>query len=385
MRQIPYSHQSIDSRDIKEVVRTLRSGWITQGPRVPDFEDALCAYAGAKYAVAVSSGTAALHIAYLAAGINKGDAVITSPITFLASANCILYCQGKPVFADIEEDTGNIECAQIKDKLAKNTKAIIPVHFAGSPCDMEKIRELCVKNHLVLIEDAAHAFGAKYRGLKIGACKFSDMAVFSFHPVKSITTGEGGAVLTNSREFYNKLLKLRTHGVTKVKQDFANKDSGDWYYEMQDLGFNYRLTDIQASLGISQLKKMDTFIEKRRQIAGAYQKHFAGNSYFDIPQEREYSSSAWHLYPIRLKDKFKNKRKEVFSRMRSMGLGVQVHYIPVYLQPYYKKLGFKAGLCPREEDFYSRQISLPIYPDLRPAQIKYVIAAVLKAFKELKI
>ncbi|NQT66898.1 MAG: UDP-4-amino-4,6-dideoxy-N-acetyl-beta-L-altrosamine transaminase [Actinobacteria bacterium] len=381
MKIIPYGRQWVDASDIREVIKVLKSDWLTQGPKIKEFEDALCKYTGAKYAVAVSSGTAALHIACLAAGIKSGDEVITSPITFVASANSILYCGGTPVFADIQKDTVNIDPEEIRKKISPNTKAIIPVHFAGHPCDLEEISLIAQKHNLLVIEDAAHALGAEYKNTKIGSCKYSDMAIFSFHPVKSITTGEGGTILTNNEEIFKKLLIFRNHGIAKEKAELMNKNEGPWFYEMQELGFNYRITDIQATLGISQLKKINSFISDRREIAKFYNKSFKGNNYFDIPVEREYVFSAYHLYPIRVKDKFKVQKKEIFNKMRDSGLGIQVHYIPVYLQPFYKKLGYKIKICPKAEDFYEKEISIPMYPSLKDTQIKFVVKEILKIFK----
>jgi UDP-4-amino-4,6-dideoxy-N-acetyl-beta-L-altrosamine transaminase len=363
-------------------VRVLSSDFITQGPKIKEFEQALCKYTGARYAVVVSSATAALHISCIAAGISDKDEVITSPITFVASANCILYCGARPVFADTNPHTANIEPANIEKSITERTKAIIPVHFAGQPCDLEAINNIARRHGLIAIEDAAHALGAEYKGNKIGSCRYSDMAVFSFHPVKSITTGEGGAILTNNPKFYKKLLALREHGIKK--EVLKKKSIGAWYYEMQFLGFNYRLTDIQAALGISQLGKLGSFIAKRREIAKTYDRNFKDNPYFDIPVGRKDVSSAHHLYPIRLKDRYKRRKKRIFSEMRKQSLGVQVHYIPVYLQPYYRNLEFRTGLCPLAEDFYEREISIPLYPSLKPAEVNYVIRTILGIFKRMK-
>ena len=379
MKTIPYSHQSIDAGDIRAVVKVLKSGWITQGPAIKSFEDALCRYTGAKYAVCVSNGTAALHLACLAAGLKSGDEVITSPITFAASANCALYCGAKPVFADIQPQTLNIDPEEIKKKINRKTKIVIPVHFAGYPCDLEGIHKIAKKHRLIVIEDAAHALGAEYKKEKIGSCRYSDMAIFSFHPVKSITTGEGGAVMTNNKKFYQRLLMLRTHGITKDNLIYGSQ--GGWYYEMRDLGFNYRITDIQAALGVSQLKKIDKFISRRRKIAGIYNQAFGNNPCFDIPVEGKGIISAYHLYPIRLKGEFAGKRKEAFGRLKEKGLGVQVHYIPVYLQPYYRKnLSYKPGICPNAEDYYRRAVSLPLYPGMFDSQVKQVIRKVKEVF-----
>lgn len=380
MKTIPYGHQYIDKEDIESVVKVLRSDWLTQGPMVEKFEKSLCKYTGAKYAVAVSNGTAALHVACLAAGIGKNDEVVTSPLTFLASANCVLYCGGKPIFADISSSTGNILTSEIGKKISNKTKAVIPVHFAGLPCDVKQIKKAISSKKIIIIEDAAHAIGAKCRGEKIGSCKYSNMTIFSFHPVKAITTGEGGAVMTNDKELYKRLLLYRNHGVTKT--DLVGERHGDWYYEMQQLGYNYRITDIQSALGITQMKKLPRFINKRRKIAQIYRKAFEGNSYFDIPHDREHFDSAYHLFPIRLKKKYMNKRSDIFSKMRKAGLGVQVHYIPVYLQPYYKGLGYRKGICPTAEDFYDRIISIPIYYGMKKGEIEYVIKTIFKIFKE---
>ena len=295
---IPYGRHYIDDEDIAEVIKVLKSDFITQGPKIKEFEDALCKYTGAKYAVAVSSGTAALHLACLASGIGRGDEVITSPITFVASANCVLYCGGIPLFVDIQNDTLNIDPEKIISKITNKTRAIIPVHFAGHPCDLEEIHSIAKKYRLFVIEDACHALGAEYRGTKIGSCQYSDMTVFSFHPVKSITTGEGGAILTNNETLYEKLLTLRTHGITKDKEKWKAREEGDWYYEMQYLGYNYRITDFQCALGISQLRKLDRFISRRREIARIYTERLSRVEGIILPVERQYVKYAWHLYTI---------------------------------------------------------------------------------------
>jgi len=393
---IPYSRQLIDDADIEEVVRILKSDWLTQGPKVKEFEEALAAYCGAKYAAVFSSGTAALHAAYFVTDINKDNEIITSPITFLSTANAALFLGAKPVFVDIEPDTGNINLDLIEGAITEKTKAIVPVDYAGHPVDLEKILKIAKKHNLLLIEDACHALGAEYKGKKIGNYKYSDMTVFSFHPVKPITTGEGGAVLTNNKEYYEKLIMFRQHGVTKNPKKFLNKSlsftphtshltlhANHWYYEMQFLGYNYRLTDIQCALGISQLKKLDKFIERRRQIVEIYKEAFENNDFFNLPVEKNYAKSSWHLYPIRLKDKYKDKKKEIFAKLREKGLGVQVHYIPVYWQPYYQKLGYKKGICPNAEDFYEREVSIPLYPKMSDEDIEYVVGTVLRVFKEI--
>lgn len=377
MRNIPYGRQSIDSCDIGEVVKVLKSAWITQGPKIKEFEDALCRYTGAKYAVVVSSGTAALHIACLAAGLKNGDEGITSPITFVASANCILYCRAKPVFADIQEDTVNIDPEEIRKKITKKTKVIIPVHFAGHPCDMQEIHRIARKHKLIVIEDACHALGAEYRGSRIGACKYSDMAVFSFHPVKSITTGEGGAILTNNRKYYEKLLLFRTHGIIKEKSKLRDKKEGGWYYEMQELGFNYRITDLQCALGMSQLGRIESFIESRRKIVNIYNENLSEVEDIFLPREYKNVKSAWHIYCVRLKD-YKQK-KNVFLKLQSAGISPQVHYMPVHLQPYYRdNFGYKMGDYKKSEAYYQRALTLPLYPGLKPNELGYVLSILKK-------
>ncbi|MBI5701709.1 UDP-4-amino-4,6-dideoxy-N-acetyl-beta-L-altrosamine transaminase [Candidatus Saganbacteria bacterium] len=369
MVQIPYATQWIDEEDVKEVIEVLRSGYLTQGPRIAEFEKKVADYCGAKYAVVVNSGTAALHAACFAAGIKPGDEVITSPITFVASANCILYCGGKPVFADIQADTINIDPKEIEKKVGSKTKAVIPVHFAGHPCDLEEIADVAKKKKLIVIEDAAHALGAEYKGARIGSCKYSDMAIFCFHATKIITTGEGGMILTNNEEYYRKLLMFRTHGITRDPKIMKNNNEGDWYYEMQYLGYNYRLTDFQCALGIRQMDKLEGFVARRREIAGKYNQAFRDIDGIGLPVEKEQVKSSWHLYPIQIK----NNRRKVFEDLRSEGIGGNVHYIPVYLQPYYQKLGYRQGLCRLAEEYYWQCISLPMYPKLTDSDQDYVI------------
>jgi len=377
MKRIPYTRQDIDKDDIRGVVNVLRSDWLTQGPKIKEFEDALCRYTGARYAVAVSNGTAALHVACLAAGIKKGDEVITSPITFVASANSVLYTGGTPVFADIQEDTVNINPEEIKRKITKKTKAIIPVDFAGHPCDLKEINEICKKHNLLMIEDAAHALGAEYRGKKIGNCRYSDMTIFSFHPAKSITTGEGGAVLTNNEDLYEKLKSFRTHGITKCENRFKFRNperDGSWYYEMHDLGFNYRITDFQCAIGITQLKKLNDFIIKRREIVAMYENELSKLESIQLPIENKYVRSSWHIYCLRLKDH--GRRKLIFDKLCSMGIAANVHYIPVHLQPYYRKrFGYKDGNYPEAEKYYESVITIPLFPSMKIAETRYIIKA----------
>lgn len=379
MKIIPYGRQWVDASDIREVVKVLKSDWLTQGPKIKEFEDALCKYTGAKYAVAVSNGTAALHIACLAADIKRGDEVITSPITFVASANSILYCGGTPVFADIQEDVVNIDPDEIKKKISPNTKAIIPVHFAGHPCDLEEIKKIAEKHNLSIIEDASHALGSEYKNSKIGSCKYSDMTIFSFHPVKHITTGEGGAVLTNRKDLYLRLLLFRNHGITKDREKMA-KFEGPWYYEMQELGFNYRITDLQCTLGISQLKKLNNFLERRRELVSIYNRNFCEINKFKLPIEKPYVKSAWHIYYIRLKES--SKRSLIFQELQKFNIGVQVHYIPVHLQPYYRdRFGYKLGDYLKAENYYKSTITLPLYPQMLNSEIQYVINVLKREIK----
>lgn len=377
LESIPYSTQWIDERDIEAVVDVLRGGWITQGPVVKRFETEFAAYCGAKYAVAVSSGTAALHLACLAAGIAVGDKVATTPITFVASANCALYVGGEPRFVDIEPATRNLSPQGLAKLFSQEKiKAVIPVHFSGLPCEMELIRETAERHGSIVIEDACHALGARYRTaddrwVNVGACENSDMTVFSFHPVKQITTGEGGAVTTNSRELYEKLTMLRTHGITKAP-DKMEKNHGPWYYEMQMLGFNYRLTDFQCALGSSQLAKNDAWVARREQIAARYDEAFAPIKTMTRPARLPGYKSAHHLYVIEVDD-----RDKVFDDLLQRGLGVQVHYIPVHLQPYYgRRLGYKEGDFPQSEAYYRRCVSIPLYPKMTDDQVEIVINTV---------
>ncbi|MCF7888040.1 MAG: UDP-4-amino-4,6-dideoxy-N-acetyl-beta-L-altrosamine transaminase [Candidatus Omnitrophica bacterium] len=377
MKQIPYANQWIEEDDMLAVTNALKSSNLTQGPLIEEFEKNMAQYCGVKYAVAVNSGTSALHIACLAAGVGGGDEVITSANTFVASANCVLYCGGKPVFADIEADTACIDPKDIKKKITDKTKAIIPVHFAGQPADMEEIHKIAKEKNLVIIEDAAHAIGAKYRvrnshdWVKVGSCFHSDMTILSFHPVKHITTGEGGMVLTNNHDLYEKLVFFRSHGITRNKK-YMKETEGLWYYEMHELGFNYRITDIQCSLGISQLKKIDRFIAKRKEIAKIYDKAFSEIEQLDYIKERDGFDSSRHLYVILTED-----RKNVFNWLiAEANMLVNVHYIPVYFHPYYRRLGHRRGLCPVAENYYSRAISIPMFPKLTINEAEYVVAKI---------
>ena len=381
MRTIPYGRQWIDDEDIKEVEKVLKSNYITQGPKVKEFEESVCDYTGARYAVAFNSGTSALHGAMFAAGVKEGTEVITSPITFVATSNAVMYLGGIPRFVDIDPTTYCIDIEKIEEKITAKTKVIAPVDYAGYPVNMKQIREIADKYDLMIVEDAAHALGAKRYGKKMG--EEADLTVLSFHPVKHITTGEGGMVLTNDEELYHKLRLFRTHGITKDERFLEKKDVGPWYYEMQMLGFNYRLTDIQCALGISQMKKLERFIKRRNEIALRYDEAFSGHEDIVIPPKPDYPDSrhAYHLYPVRIKGK---NRRKIFEALRKKGIWVQVHYIPVPAQPYYrKKFGYENGAFPDAEKFYEEEISIPMYPKILDEQIEYVINSLKEVLRSL--
>lgn len=378
---ISYGKQYIDEEDINAIVEVLTSDFLTTGPKIQEFEEEFAEYVGAKYAVAVSNGTAALHIACLAAGIGEGDEVITSPITFAASANCVLYCGGKPVFADIDSKTYNLSVEDIRKKITDKTKAIIPVHYTGQACDMDAIMKIAREHNLIVIEDAAHALGTEYNGRKIGS--IGDMTTFSFHPVKHITTGEGGMVTTDSKELYEKLKLFRTHGITRDAGFMESENPDPWYYEQLELGYNYRITDFQCALGISQLKKLDGFIERRREIVDIYNKEFENLKGLITPFQLPETLSSYHLYVIQLElEKLNMSRREVFEALRDRGVGVNVHYIPVYYFPYYKNLGYEKGICPNAERIYERIITLPLYPGLSDEDVEYVVKNVKEVLME---
>ena len=379
---LPYGNQWIDNEDIQEVINVLKSDFITTGPKIQEFENIVAKYVGAKYAVAFSSGTAALHGACFVAGIGEGDEVITTPITFAASANCVRYVGGNVVFADIDEQTYNIDPKEIEKNITKRTKAIIPVHFTGQPVDLDAIHAIAKKHNLIVIEDAAHALGATYKGKKIGS--ISDMTMFSFHPVKHITTGEGGIITTNNEQYYEKLLQFRAHGITRNTKLLENND-GPWYYDMQFLGFNYRMTDIQAALGISQMKKLDSFIKRRKEIVNRYNEEFSQVSEIITPYQHEFSDSSWHLYIIQLRlEKLNASRKEVFEELLNLKIGVNVHYIPVHTLSYYEKLGYKKGSLPKAEKLYERIITLPLFPKMTDDDVTDVIQSVKSVISKVK-
>lgn len=379
---LPYGRQCIDDDDIQAVVDVLKGDYLTTGPKIKEFEEAFATYVGAKYAVAIANGTAALHAAAYAAGIGPGDEVITTPITFAASANCVLYLGGKPVFADIDPRTYNIDPADIERKITSRTKAIIPVHFTGQPVDLDSIHRIAREHNLIVIEDAAHALGATYHGRRIGG--LSEMTTFSFHPVKHITTGEGGMITTNDPEYYQKLLLFRTHGITREKESLT-VDEGDWYYEQHLLGYNYRITDIQAALGLSQMKKCDRFLARREEIAARYQEAFQNLPGLVPPFQTPDVHSSWHLYMIKIDPCYiKADRREVFNRFRALKLGVNVHYIPVYYHPYYRDLGYTKGICPRAEEFYDQAITLPLFPAMSDRDVEDVIQVVTSVVHELR-
>jgi len=392
---VPYGRQWIDEDDIQAVVGVLRSDRLTQGPKIEEFENALAEYCKAKYAVAVNSATSALHIACIAAEVVSGDEVITSSITFVASANCAVYCNAKPVFADIDPKTYNIDPMEIEKKINSHTRAIIPVHFAGQSCDMESIYKIIKKKEeefnkkIFIIEDACHALGSIYKNKKVGDCTFSDMTVMSFHPVKHITTGEGGAVLTNDETLYKKLKRLKSHGITFNPKEFVNNDlalqslnSGGikpllnpWYYEQTDLGYNYRLTDIQCALGLSQLKKLDIFRKRRREIVNKYNAAFRDAKFVHIPCEDDKCNSNFHLYVLLFDfEKIGIERARLMLELKSKGIQTQVHYIPVYLQPFYQKhFGTKWGDCQNAEHYYQRCLSMPLFPAMADQDVERVV------------
>jgi len=383
-KTIPYGHQSVSEADIAAVIEALKSDWLTQGPAVDRFERAVADACGARYAVAVNSGTSALHIACLALGLKGGDISWTSPNTFVASANCVLYCGGRVDFVDIDPRTYNMSVACLEEKLRKAEpprgvpRIVIPVHFAGQPCEMARIAELSREYGFTVIEDASHAIGAVYLGKEVGSCEFSEMTVFSFHPVKIITAGEGGMVLTNRKDLFERLVLFRSHGITRNPGAMLGESHGPWYYQQVELGFNYRMTDIHAALGASQLLRLKEFVERRRLLVQRYNSAFLDLP-VTLPWQHPDGSSAYHLYVLRLKtSELKISRRQAFNELCAAGIGVNVHYIPVNLQPYYRRLGFLPGDFPEAEKYYNEAITLPLYAGLTDEDQDYVIDTVRK-------
>ncbi len=372
---IYYGKQSVNESDIEAVVSVLRSDFLTQGPAIEKFERRVADYCGAKYAVAVTNATSALHIACRAAGMSHGDTLWTSPITFVASANCGRYCGAKVDFVDIDDTTYDMSAEELEKKLAVGSrpKVAVPVHLCGQSCDMEKIHGLAQKYGFTVIEDASHALGGTYKDTKVGSCVYSDMTVFSFHPVKIITTGEGGMVLTNSRELYEKLILYRSHGITRDTAKMTKAADGTWYYQQIELGYNYRMTDIQAALGYSQMERLDAFVARRRALAKRYDE-LLSDLPLRTPKQGADTNSSWHIYVVRLdKTRVKKSKTEIFEAMKARGVTLNLHYIPVHTQPYYQALGFKQGDFPVSERYYEEAFTLPLYYELSDAQQDKVV------------
>lgn len=382
---IYYGHQHITEKDIQAVERVLHSDWLTQGPAIEAFEKKVANYCRAKYAVAVTNATSALHIACKAAGLGEGDVLWTSPITFTASANCGRYCGADVDFVDIDDKTYNMSVAELRHKLeaaVKKPKVVIPVHLAGQSCDMEAIKALADEYGFQIIEDASHATGADYKNTKVGSCCYSDMTVFSFHPVKIVTTGEGGIVLTNNKELYEKLKLYRSHGITRDGDLMTQEADGPWYYQQIELGFNYRMTDMQAALGCRQMDSLDEFVARRRYLVKRYNEKLK-NLPLRTPCQDEDTNPSWHIYIIRVDfTKVMLSKKEIFARMRDRGIALNLHYIPVHTQPYYQNLGFQKGDFPVSEKYYEETITLPLYYDLTDEQQDKVIEALKEVLAE---
>ena len=375
---IPYGKQNISEEDIQSVVDVMKSDFLTQGPITPQFEKEISNYTNADFTVAVINATAALHVACLALGVSKGDVVWTSPISFVASANCAKYCGAEVDFVDINPLTYNMSIEALQDKLdiaQKNgslPKVVIPVHLSGQSCDMKSIYKLSKKYGFKIIEDASHAVGGAYMTGKIGSCEYSDICVFSFHPVKIITTCEGGACTTNDKRLFNKIYNLRSHGIVRNQKDMVNKTHGGWYYEQIDLGFNYRLNDLQSALGLNQMKRLDSFVEERHKIANRYNFLLGDLDYIQLPHQDKNNFSSYHLYIIRVKSSKHLNRDRIYEKLRNSGVFVNIHYIPIYLQPYYSS-SFTKEDFPNSNTYYSEALSIPIYPGLREENIQYVV------------
>lgn len=375
--KIFYGHQYIDEADIRAVVDVMRSEALTCGPKIGELERKLCELTGAKYAVVCSNGTAALHIACLAAGVGAGDEVITTPITFAASANCALYCGARPVFADIDPETYNIDPASVEKCVTKKSRAVVAVDFTGQSVDLDPLLKLCREKNMVLIEDGAHVIGTKYKGKANGS--IADMTTFSFHPVKTVTGGEGGAVLTNNEEYYQKLLLYRSHGITRNESLLEHPSDGAWYYEQLALGYNYRITDMQAALIISQLDKLEMFSKRRKEIVSRYNEAFSGMQGIFVQKEIPESDTTRHLYILRIKpEELTIDRKRFFEALGAENVCCNVHYIPTYYFPYYEKLGYRRGICPNAEKLYEEIITLPLYYAMTDEDVESVIKAVKK-------
>jgi UDP-4-amino-4,6-dideoxy-N-acetyl-beta-L-altrosamine transaminase len=375
---MPYSCQQIDEADIEAVARVLRSAFLTTGPAVEAFEEALATRCKARFAVTFSSGTAALHGAYAAAGVGQGDTIVTTPITYAATGNAALLLGARPVFADVDPATSNLDAAAAEAAIGERTKALVPVDYAGRPADLAAFRDIADRHDLVFVQDAAHSLGARYAGAPVGAQ--ADLTILSFHPVKAITTGEGGAVLTDDEDRRDHLRRFRSHGMERDKARFEGPVLGAWQQEMQILGLNYRLTDIQCALGLSQLGKLDGFLARRRQIAAHYGEALSGVAGIDLPPPSE--DSAWHLYPVRFHVERPEAKAPLFDALRARGLGVQVHYPPVYLHPHYARLGYAPGACPVAERFAVGEISIPLYPGMSDADVERVVDAVRTVAQE---
>lgn len=384
---IPYARQNINQDDIHQVVEVLQSDWLTQGPAIERFERAVAEFCGAKYAVAVCNATSALHIACVAAGLGEGNLLWTSPNTFVASANCGRYCGADVDFVDIDPRTYNLSVIHLREKLetamkhGKLPKVVIPVDFAGQSCEMAEIAELAAEYGFTVIEDASHAIGGSYRDFKVGSCQYAEMTVFSFHPVKIITSGEGGMILTNRKDLYEKLIRLRSHGITRDPHLMIGETDGSWYYQQIELGFNYRMTDIQAALGFSQLQRIETFVERRQYLANRYNRLLSGLP-LTLPWQHPDTHSAFHLYVIRLQlEQIDKTHREVFDELRANGIMVNLHYIPVHTQPYYRDLGFKPGDFPEAEQYYKEAISLPMYYGLTDEEQDRVVETLKNVLK----
>ena len=379
---IPYGRQSLDDEDVKAVVETLRSDFLTQGPKINEFEQAVASYCGASHAVAVNSATSALHLACLALGVQAGDSVWTSPISFVASANCARYCGANVDFVDIDALSGNLSISALESKLRSAQKAgslpkvLVAVHFAGQPCDMKEISRLSVRYGFQVIEDAAHAIGSRYKESVTGSCQYSDITIFSFHPVKVITSAEGGMAMTNDDKLAERMRRLASHGITRNSDEMSGDLKGDWVYQQIELGFNYRISDIHAALGISQLSKLERFVERRNALAQIYDQAFEGSG-LEPMRVSDDRLSSYHLYSVLLPKYI--DREKTFDSLRQVGIGVNVHYIPIYKQPYYQELGFESNYCPNAELFYECLITLPLYPTMTTKEMDFVIDKVLQA------